>query len=107
MWIRQPNPFLTGIMMGVALISISATLIIILLFVGAIRNLLFYMGLLITFLGIIFIFGWMIFISNVLKYIRPYGHCPACGYRLAWDAAYRVWFCHHCSKRFESEKYNP
>jgi hypothetical protein len=105
MWIRRPNPFKRGILIGVALIFISMALILISLLINIffLKNL-FMGGLHFLCLGFLFILGWLFFLTNVRKYVRPFGHCPICGNLLAWDAAYRAWFCHHCLKKYEPEK---
>jgi DNA-directed RNA polymerase subunit RPC12/RpoP len=101
---RRPAPHLEGVKVGIAMIAIGAFAF---LFAG-----LFYLfsgvdhwyPITLGIPAILFMMGWIVFLNSLSKHVNPYGNCPICGYKLAWDNVYKLYFCHHCKKRWEAHQ---
>jgi hypothetical protein len=104
MSIRGPEPFLGGVKLGIILIAISGLTIALSIFIEPYSDSWFIFYYFFDIMILIFIVGWVIFLTNLSKYLRPYHmrtFCPFCGRDLAWDDAVKVWFCFHCERRIK------
>jgi hypothetical protein len=101
---RRPTPYLNGVILGIAMILVGAGFDISLILLMAYSGSYSIFSLILGFPTIIFIMGWIIFFSNLSKHVRPFGYCPFCQRQLAWDNAYKRYFCHHCKKRWEAKQ---
>jgi hypothetical protein len=102
--VRRPDPFLSGVRIGITLIVISSLFIATWLLITINTGMSPMLNIIIDVMIIIFIVGWIIFLWNLSNHAKPFSmrnHCPFCGRNLAWDESFRVWFCFRCEKRIK------
>jgi hypothetical protein len=83
---------------GIALI-LGSSIMLILIFLS---GFFFFMTYFCLAMIVLLIIGLIIFLGSLFQYSRPYSYCPICSRLLAWDNAQKIWFCHHCKKRWET-----